>query len=82
MIEIRVRTEADREAVLTLQRDHRLGELFPDYVVRFEHTDGHVSTIAGGSSQNGNVTIVSGSPHGMGGGGGGGGGNVTIEPER
>jgi len=83
VIEIRIRTEAEREAVLALQRDRRLSEIFGDYVVRFEHPDGHVSTIAGGSSQSNNVIVVSGSAHaqyGSGGGGGGGGGNVTVEP--
>src|SRR6266851_6582117 len=76
VIEIRVRTEAERETALVLHQDGRIGEVFPEYAIRFEHA-GHVSTIAGRSHATAS-TVTVGSPLPAGGGGGGSGGNATI----
>ena len=74
MIEIRVSTEAEREAVLALHRDGRIGEVFPEYAIRFEHAT-HVSTIAVRGTA---TTVTFGGTHITAGGGGGGTGSTAT----
>jgi hypothetical protein len=77
MIEIRVRTEEERDFVMGLQAEDSLSEMFGarGYIIRFDHGD-HVSTVGGGGRSNTVIAVASG---GMSAGGGGGtGGNTVI----